>query len=277
LLKYPVGSSNRDKRVVATKKHGFFAAERSVVEEVWHHTGLGEGRRHPLAYLMEAADDIAYSVIDVEDAVKKGLVSFADVMARLRAQLENQPGDGDEVVANVLQKSEEDHREYRELGLSPAELNELATQKFRVHAMTAMVQACVDAFIERYDAGASAAGMDKDLISASAVAGLCGALKDFALRHAYRHRSVLELELQGRRTIHYLMEVLWRAIDRAGEGEPELRYLYSRISENYRRVYADNEELPELYRKLLLLTDMIAGMTDGFALSLAAELRELKL
>ncbi len=78
LVKYPsiYGSENKG----GFKKYGVFQSEANIIHEVWEHTGLHEGVRHPLAYVMEACDDIAYSIIDAEDIVKKGYASFYDLM-----------------------------------------------------------------------------------------------------------------------------------------------------------------------------------------------------
>ena len=73
MMKYTVPSHRTEKGSATTKKHGFFASEQSIADAVLAKTGLAFGRRHPLAYVMEACDDIAYVVMDAEDAVKKGL------------------------------------------------------------------------------------------------------------------------------------------------------------------------------------------------------------
>jgi dGTPase len=125
------------------------------------------------------------------------------------------------------------------------------------------------------------------LLAASKGEALRSALKEFAFRHAYLHRSVLRIELQGNNVIHRLMDMMWAAIvDRediarpaSSRNNPFTRYVYGRISENYRRVFesppADLEEFPLRYKECLLLTDMISGMTDSFAVDLCEELSGL--
>lgn len=138
LMKYTVGSSSADKgeKLAGRRKPGFFESERHIVEQIWEETGLSEGVRHPLTYIMEASDDIAYCVIDTEDAVKKGLVSYKDVLAFIHDEC-----GADALVNSVLSKSERRYPEYRGARLSPAELNDLSMQMFRVDAMSAMVPA----------------------------------------------------------------------------------------------------------------------------------------
>src|SRR5574337_594738 len=84
LVKYPSVYGSADKG--GFKKYGVFKSERGIIEEVWEQTGLSKGLRHPLAYVMEACDDIAYSVIDAEDTVKKGYASFYDLIDHLESE-----------------------------------------------------------------------------------------------------------------------------------------------------------------------------------------------
>jgi dGTPase len=278
LMKYTVGSSSASKgeKLAGRRKPGFFESERHIVEEIWRETGLAEGVRHPLTYVMEASDDIAYSVIDTEDAVKKGLVSCQDVLAFIRDE-----SNGDAVAQQVIEKSEGRYAEFRAARLSPAELNDLTMQMFRVDAMTAMVPAVTDAFVANLDA-LMRGTFEDDLIANSRAASLCGALKKFDKRHAYQHESVRRIELLGHTTIHGLMDVLWRAITNrevkedlgSGRKTPFDAYVYSRISENYRRVFeSPDNRMPTRYKEAQLLTDMISGMTDKFAIQLLSELR----
>ncbi len=76
LLKYRVFANNRR----GFRKFGIFRSERYIAREVWKQTGLPVEVRHPLAYIVEACDDIVYSVMDVEDILRMGYASFNNVM-----------------------------------------------------------------------------------------------------------------------------------------------------------------------------------------------------
>jgi len=278
VMKYTVGSARADKgeRIAGRRKPGFFESERAIVQDIWRTTGLDEGIRHPLTYVMEASDDIAYCVIDTEDAVKKGLVSYGDVVAFLREKCS-----GDPTIERVLKRSAEYHDEFKGARLSPRELNDVSMQMFRVEAIGAMVPAVTAAFVSNIDA-ILRGQLEGDLIDASEAAELRSALKEFDKRHAYQHKSVREVELRGHNAIRQLMDLFWTAItDRRDAANPasERRtpfsaYVYSRISENYRRVFEDpKNKMPTRYKEAQLLTDMLSGMTDNFAIGLLADLK----
>jgi dGTPase len=224
---------------------------------------------------MEACDDIAYSVLDTEDAVKKGLVSFSDVVDYLRHE-----GGDDATIQGVIRRAEEKYKEYRLEPLSPAELNDISMQMLRVYAIGAMVRDLTDAF-EQNAAKIMDGSYRSELVAHSRSAKLCSVLKTFGLRHAYKHRSVLKIELNGHNVLTGLMDMLWEAITNredvndlgSDRKTPFTRYAYSRISENYRRVFQSEERMPIRYREAQLLTDMVAGMTDSYALSVFEELK----
>ena len=113
---------------------------------------------------------------------------------------------------------------------------------------------------------------------------LTGSLKEFARTHAYNSPSVLEIELQGAQVIVGLMDLMWKAITNRGSFSelgsrrplPQDAYVYSKMSSSYRWHFereSAGTDLPIRYREAQLLTDMISGMTDRFAVDLYAELR----
>ncbi|BBD37210.1 deoxyguanosinetriphosphate triphosphohydrolase [Aminobacter sp. Y103A] len=277
IMKYPSPSDRVYKGVLARKKFNYFQSEADIAEEVWRETGLSEGVRHPLTFIMEACDDIAYSVVDVEDAAKKGLINFDRLASFLAFK-----ADGDDCIKSVLAKAKEQYKEFRAQALSAAEVDDITMQMFRVNAIGVMIVAATKAFAESLPAMMEGK-FDKELMAVSSAGKLWALLKEFASDHIYPHRRVLEVELTGHQTIHGLMDIFWAAITNRKDPldlgskrtTPLDRYVYSRISENYRRVAeaADNR-MPIRYRELQLMTDMMSGMTDNFAISMLQDLRQ---
>jgi dGTPase len=70
------------------RKLGFFTSETKLVDQVREETGTGDSR-NPIAFLVEAADDIVYSVADIEDGIKKGVVRWDDIQEELKASANN--------------------------------------------------------------------------------------------------------------------------------------------------------------------------------------------
>jgi dGTPase len=291
LMKYTASSDAVQKQGAnaALKKVGYFQSEQNLVKTARDACGLPPGVRHPLTFIMEACDDVAYTVLDAEDAVKKQIVSFPDVLYWMRGD-----GDVDELTEYVVKHSEFDYDHHRKAtSLSPAELNDVSMQKFRVHAIHAMMSAVIRAFLSKYDPIMNGE-FQSSLIDVSRAASFARKLKEFDARHAYRDRRVRGLELEGFNVLNGLMDSFWTGITERPnfkELSPKRRltpfasYAYDRISENYRRVFEntsinryrkDDPQLPIRYRELQLLTDMVSGMTDEYAIDLHNELQAYK-
>jgi dGTPase len=274
LIKYPVSSC--EKNEAKWKKQGYFKSEEFIVNQIWEQTGLSSGVRHPLAYIMEACDDIAYSVLDAEDTVKKSLASYYDLLRYLEKNCSEDP-----VAKGVIEKSRKYSEKFEQGNLSPQELNDCSMQMFRVHAITAMVSSVVKAYVEKSSELLDRAPFYKGLISVSDSAGFCKALKRFDAEYGFNHRSVLELELRGNNFIQEIMDMLWvgikgRKVSGFQSETPFGKYVYSRISESYRRIFEDpSNGLPEVYKEAQLLADAVSGMTDSYLVSLHTELRPL--
>ena len=285
LMKYVASSTQTDSDEPACKKVGYFASEAQVASAIRSQTGLHYPVRHPLSLVMEACDDIAYSVIDAEDSIKKNIVSFNDLVAWLDSYRRQHAND-DQALTYIYDVAKWEFESLAKQDILPGELNDVATQKFRVRSIHVMVAAVVKAFQDNYSK-IMASDFDGELLRVSTASDLCQALKKFGKQHAYTHRSVLEIELDGSNVINDLMNFLWRGIT-AREKYAQLdsrritpfaAYAYSRISRNYRRIFEGNvrqyrpaEALPVRYKEMQLLTDMISGMTDGFCIDLHREL-----
>lgn len=261
LMKYPVFSSC----LKGFKKFGLFETEREVAEEVWQETCLCEGLRHPLVFVMEACDDIAYSVIDAEDIVKKRYASFNDLIDSLNSS-------DDPLTKGVVRAVKKKNREFQKEGLTPSELNELSMQMFRVKAVAEMVKAATHSFVSNIG-GIMCASVrpEFELVKQSDAADLCERLKEFDRDNGFSHPDVLRLELQGHNYITQTMDWLWSSVDGKGRFDA---YVRSRMSENYRRAYDRTDKTCS--DKLHLVCDVIAGMTDRYLVSFHDDLKELR-
>lgn len=268
LIKYPsiYGADSKG----GFKKFGIFKSEEGIIKEVWENTGLKNGIRHPLAYVMEACDDIAYSIIDAEDTVKKGYASFYDLMDHLSSNSEN-----DAVITDVVKVSKAKNEEFKREGLSSRELNDISMQMFRVKAISQMVSSATCSFVENVD---KIMNMDVDpgfeLIKRSSSSALCREAKEFDRIHGFQHKEVLRLELEGNNYIKNMMDILWKAVSKADEKDcPFERYVMGEISENYRRIYRASEK--KKYNKYQLVCDALSGMTETHLISKHDEYRSL--
>lgn len=254
-------------------KFGLFKSEEPIITDVWEYTGLGPGIRHPLAYVMEACDDIAYSIIDAEDTVKKSYASFYDLMDFLDTHALE-----DEIVKSVVEKSKEKNQQFKKEDLSSSELNDISMQIFRVKAIAEMVESATQAFVEnisRIMDGSIEPGFE--LIKNSNSALLCKTVKQFDYRYGFQHREVLRLELQGNNYIKSMMSMLWRSILAGQESEkPFERYVFGGISENYRRIYMEEGGIRDRgYKEAQLLCDAVSGMTEKYLIKKHDELKAL--
>jgi dGTPase len=268
LIKYPSIYGSGDK--AGFKKYGVFKSEEEIVKEVWRHTGLVRGVRHPLTYVMEACDDIAYSIIDAEDTVKKGYASFYDLMDFLESYDSKDP-----VILGVVAFSRAKNLDFRKANLSSKELNDISMQMFRVKAIAEMIEAVTATFVTNVRnmlRRKTAPGFE--LIKASRCSQLCSAAKAFDLRHGFQHKDVLRLELQGSNFIKSMMSMLWRGIEGGAKSDnPFERYVYGAISENYRRVYLASDQSKS--SRCQLLCDALSGMTESFLIKRHEEFASL--
>ena len=226
IMKYPCFWNSKAFKKGRYKKIGVFESERNVVEEVWEETGLKEGYRHPFAYVMEACDDIAYSVVDAEDTIKKGYASFYDLIDYLEHEHDNDP-----IVSAVIKKAKDKNKEYKNESLSSNELNDLSTQMFRVKAIFEMIESVTKSFVSNIDPMMSGEiGERFELIDDSDCQKLCKKLKKFSSRYGFKNNAVLKLELEGNNYIKSMMDMMWTAIDNNSDSsDPFDRYTYGRI------------------------------------------------
>ncbi len=280
MSKYPRPSVLPDGRTpvkarVSEKKFGYFQDDQKLAVEAYRALGLKEREpgvfsRHPLAFLVEAADDICYAVIDLEDSAKLGLVPMEEACRLLEGVLPSSPSPG------------------KEARPPPAHLETRMAQA-RARAIGMLIPACVEVFLahaEEMEQGE----WETPLVSADKdVRGQLEKIKRITRRQGYESERVLQIESAGFKTLGGLLDMFASAVvtDAPNREERKLRQLLP--MESFQRpefAEADRTNPPERdaaierltkYQRLLCVTDYISGMTDGFAVELFQRLSGIKL
>lgn len=220
---------------------------------------------------MESCDDIAYSIIDAEDTIKKGYASFYDLIDHL-----DSVGENDKIIKKVVKAAKDQNIEFKKENLSSRELNDISMQMLRVKAISEMVNASTQVFVKNIKKimdGSISSGFE--IIKNSNCAHLCKAVQTFDRRHGFQNKDVLKLELQGNNYIKSMMDMLWNAVENEeNPDKPFERYIYGAISENYRRVYNSSEK--SRYNKCQLVCDALSGMTESYLIKKHDEFRSLE-
>ena len=259
IVKYPYASSAASKK----GKFGFFQSEKETYQRIADDMGIiciskpGEPLRyvrHPLVYLVEAADDICYEIMDLEDAHKLKIITFEQA-SRLMLDFFDA-----ETQQHILQRIESEQL---------TDKNEQIVY-LRACVIGKLENECVNTFIEHEDEilNGTFQGSLIDHISP---------LQRNAYRHCaevsvqkiYRSRPVLDVELSGYKIMETLMQQMVEAVM-----HPDRYYsqqLIGRVSSQY---HIDD---PNLEVRLMAVIDYISGMTDVYALDVYQKINGISL
>jgi dGTPase len=260
--KYPRASEVEEaqKSGISGKKFGFMQSEEALFQELADELGLirkpGAAKawyRHPLAFLVEAADDICYHVMDVEDGYKAGCISFEEISNLHRPWLSDERWKRGEQIEDLGRRVE----------------------YFRAVTVDAMVRDAVKAFADNYD-GLMDGSFDEELTAKVERGRELKAFKTLAREKVYSARPVVEIEACGFEVIGGLLEAFVGAINskatKSETGKVRTRTLLSLMPKSK----ADLEQLTP-YERTLLATDFVSGMTDSFAVELYQRIRGISL
>lgn len=253
IVKYPYSSALAYRK----GKFGFFTSERQAFSEIAAEIGLiplgeDEYTRHPLVYLVEAADDICYQVMDLEDAQKLKIISSAEVI---------------ELLLNffTVEKQARIQSNMQHLDDSNEKIAYL-----RSSVIGALVDACALSFCENEDKILK--GEFKGSLIDNIPQILSSAYKrcsKLAYERIYCAADVVDIDIAGNQIITYLMERLTDAILHPERNNSHM--LLHRVPQQY------NMQATELYERVQAVNDYVSGMTDIYALDLYRKLNGMSL
>ena len=246
-------------------KHGFTVQDRDLFDEVATQTGLirrmpnvSAWFRHPLAFLVEAADDICYRVIDIEDGYRMGYLGY------------------DEVEALLLPLVQE--RTQQEARLRCLRGDKERVESLRAKAINSMIWQCLETFLDN-ETAILAGRFDVPLLDQIEKQVEMRRLIEVAQKRIYCVPEVVEMEAAGFQVIGELLERFTQVLDDIADhgtaAKPRSVMTQYLIPEQF--IGPDRIPSPDTYSRLLGLTDFVAGMTDSYAVSLYKKLTGISL
>lgn len=254
--KYPLSASSiKDKNRKSQKKFGYYQCNAALFSELASTMGLiqlhdGVWCRHPLAFLVEAADDICYHIIDLEDGCRLGLVPF-ETVKKLLAQIIG--------AAYSEEKLEKIPSLNEKLGI------------LRAMAISQLVSECTQIFEENEDKMLDGS-FDTDLTSRIPSADVMKEIIALSVDKIYRSKLVLEKEAGGYEVIDHLIESFAEAAYqyRFGEVLPKHNSIYRLLPE---ASVIELQQSESVYELLQVVIDFVSGLTDSHAVRLYKTLK----
>ena len=260
--KYPCPAffPQRDKTRKSQRKFGFFESEREIFAEVAAQLGLISRQknvwcRHPLAFLVEAADDICYSIIDLEDGCRLGLVSFEETV---------------DLLSPILKE-----KLNRDKLMKDTSLNE-KLGVLRAMAIGELIDATTAVFLD-HEKEILAGNFDKALTDLCDFKEELKRIGQVSASKIYHARHVVEIEAAGHEVLPGLLEEFILAGLHLMKNSASRKYqnLGLLLPEEIRKQIEQRPD--DIYYLLRNIIDFISGMTDRHALSLFRKIKGISL
>lgn len=261
--KYPKDSYTKSTGA-SGKKYGFFQSEKEMFEIIAKEVGLIsrsdneddlKWARHPLAFLVEAADDISYTVIDLEDGYGLGIIPFELF---------------EELMIPLTGDNFKDKR-YEQIGVETEKVRYL-----RALAINNLINSLAKVFISN-EKEILSGHYDTPLMDHSELKPIAQQIIKISATKIYNSSTVVEIEMAGFEVIKGLLQIYTDAINSVYSGNPS--YYHSKIAQQLPDECFANNRTPDenLYLRLLKVTSYVASMTDAQAIKKYRQLKGIEL
>ncbi len=258
-MKYPKESlPKRPTSHINDKKYGFFQSEKAVFEDVANNLGLKKIRkddisfaRHPLAFLVEAADDICYTIIDFEDGINLGLIEEEFAL---------------EYLINLVRDTINTEK-YYQLTTKQDRLGYL-----RALAIGNLINEAAKVFLEN-ESKILSGDYHISLLDKCRYEAQINDIIKISIDKVYRSKEVIEKEISGYRVLADLLDVFIIAVNNSHDGAASNydTLVMNLLPKKYQNL--DNN----LYQRILSVCNFIAGMSDGAAILLHKKINGIAL
>ena len=260
ILKYPCESIAVDKKNRHRKKYGFFQTEKEIALDIMRELQMIEEskdpvvfKRHPFVYLVEAADDICYSIVDMEDAHRLKILA--------RQQVE-------EAFMEVIQKLGKDSADRTYSYYKEIEDTSEAIAFLRARIINLLVNKSTDVFLNHQNEILNGSFDDTLIDNIEKNFGALKFIQEISLEKIYQHDSVIQIEIAGYNVMSELLSLFIPALLKEKPSHKEQKVL--RL---FPYQFTEFELAHSKYEKVMNALDYLSGMTDEYATEMYRRLK----
>ena len=254
-LKYPKESlPKKPTQHIVDKKYGFFQSEKDAFLDVVEELGMISKStdnisfyRHPLAYLVEAADDICYTIIDFEDGINLGLIDEEFALEYLI-----------KLVKNTI-----DIKKYHSLKLKKDRVSYL-----RALAIGVLIDEAVTIFLDNEEKILNGQ-FEKSLLDKCKFEAQINDIIKISVDKIYHSKEVVEKEVAGYRVIADLLDAFINAVNNKFDGQ--LNNYDSLLLKLLPKEFNSNSKFT--YDRIMGICSYVSGMSDGYAIGLHKKIK----
>lgn len=260
IAKYPCESVAKKKGIINRKKFGFFQNEKETFLEIAKSVNLIEEnreplifKRHPFVWLVEAADDICYNIIDMEDAHRLGIVNSSDCenlfIDLIKSVNRNEIERVEEKLAIIIDKNER-------------------ISYLRAKVINSLINKTIELYKENFDKILEGT-LDKGILDLfKTESSSLTEIERFSIEKIYNHKAVIEIENAGYNVMYELLNHFIPAIIKEKDERKSYDKMALKLIPN-QFIYEDGT----VYQKVLGVLDFVSGMTDNFATDLYRKIK----
>jgi len=262
ILKYPCESVAINKQYKHRKKYGFFQSEKETIQKLVAELGMiteSEDplicKRHPYVYLVEAADDICYSIVDMEDAQRLGILQPEEVVDAFMNVIRdvNRPDENADKILSYYNDIEDTNE---------------AIAFLRAKVINILTNQAADVFMEHKNAILAGSFNDTLVDHIQKATGALKTVQDISVKKIYNHDTVLQIEVAGYNVMSELLQLFIPALLKT-----KLSHKEEKVLKLIPFQFTEFEETASHYLKVLSALDHLSGMTDEYATEMYRRLK----
>ncbi len=271
-VKYPTKSSKEKKEIekykdkISFKKYGYFQTDREIFCDIFDSLEIDKVTdyyylRHPLAFLVEASDDICYRIMDFEDGIRIGLIPYSE---------------GEKLLKEIAGK-EFDKGKYNAIKDRREKIGYL-----RAKVINKLINECSVIFLDNEN-NILNGKFDKQLIDKINQKDILFNIERISVDKVYKSKNVIQIEVAGFKVVGGLLDMFIEAVNDLYEYKDKKKLEKEKpLSSNLINILPeqfllDGKPNDDLYERILQICEFVAGMTDSYAVMLYKRLQGIEL